>query len=288
MTTPGGAMTGLGGLQPAVGAIVVVDPGAAPEVIHGGTANPAHGQYEWANPAPYPWMYWPATSGGAASVPADVLGTVPGELPAGDDPSLYASSTETGSHAAPWPSFGVADSAVNDREQGAFRAMASAELHALDTGQAAAFNEQAFTWGDRMAWGLPLDYTSAGETILQPVPGQMQGQLGRDRVQGTPPLNSYGFDSAHVLRFGPDPATGSVPGGFLWLDGSQRPMVIEPAGRQTYPVGAGSPFAGQVPGVGDPTGAILSGLPTGYSSPPEAPTASSYPGQGTTWSWSSW
>lgn len=280
-------ISGLAGLAPATGAVVITDPGAPPEVVFGGPASPVHGQSEWASPPPMPWLYWPADTGGQASVPAPLPGTRPGHLPAGQDDTLYASPTETGSHGAPWPALGTADGAVSDREQAAFRALANAELHSLDTGQAAAFAGQAPTWASRMPWGLPVDYVSPGQTILQPVGPQLQGQMGADRVQGTPALNEHGYDSAHVTRFGPDP-TGDVPGSYLWLDGSQRPLIIRPAGVPSYPTGPGSPFAGQEPGAGSTQGAVLSGLPVPYSQPPEPPSAAGYPGQGQSWSWSAW
>ncbi|HEY1617999.1 MAG TPA: hypothetical protein VGG25_10300 [Streptosporangiaceae bacterium] len=276
----------LAGLSPAISPVVITDPGAPPEVVHGGPASKVHGQPEWENPFAYPWIW---QSGVEFDADADydprLIGAPPGELGTGSDASLYSAPTETGSHAAPWPEFSVADGAVNDIGRQADRALANADLHALDSGDADA-RTTVPPVTTQMPWGTDADYVSAGETILQGVPGQMQGQMGRDRVQGTPPLNEYGFDSAHVRR---PRAHGDVPGNFLWLDGSQRPMIVQPAGRQTWPVGQGSPFEGQdhLMGIGSVDGAVLTGLPSDYQPPPEPPTAPAAADDGPP-AWSSW
>jgi hypothetical protein len=261
-------LTGITGLAP-VSPVFIPDPGAPAEVIHGGPADPAHGNYLWDTTGyGMPWLWQPGVDTADASVAAALLGSVPPTAGAGTDPSLYSAPTETGSHAAPWPSFGTADGAVNDRDQAAARQLANAELHSYDTGDALArlTNPPVTT---QMPWSVEADYVTAGQSILQPVPEQMTGQLGRDRVQGTPALNADGFDSAHVYR---TRATGDVPGNFLWLDGRQRPMQVQVAGRLTYPVGSDTPFAGQVPGAGAVDGAVLTGLPPVYSAPPFPPS----------------
>lgn len=278
-------MAGPAGLQPAISAVVIADPGAPPEIVHGGPADAAHGTLLWADPFPYPWLYQAGVATPDATVAGDLLGRTPPAMPAGTDPSLYASATETGSHAAPWPAFGTADSAVNDIDAAGDRAAANALLHSLDTGDPYAF-EYACYPADVMPWELSPDYVSPGQSILSPdIPDQLRGQMGRDRLQGLAPINRYGFDSAHVTRHGPVP-TGDVPGNFLWLDGSQRPLRTQIAGRITYPTGTGSYFEGQDPGAGSVDGAVLTGLPTSYQTPPEPPVAG--PGQydaAPVWGW---
>lgn len=265
MTTPVGAVGPVAGVL-----IEHPDPGAVGR--HGGPANPAHGQWTWEDPAPVPWVFYDDPNAGVADFDQSLIGELPEVLPAGADPLLIAEATETGSHAAPWPSFGINDGLVHDRGAQAERNIANAELHSLDTGGPAWFTTTIIDVAEKMPWEAEADYVSPGQTILQPVPGQMQGLMGRDRVQGTPALNDYGFDSAHVNR---PRAVGDVPGNFLWLDGrEQRPMTIQIAGHNgRFAVGADSPFEGQTPGVGGVGGAVLTGLPSGYNPPVQPPIA---------------
>ncbi len=277
-----GQTSGIAPLQP-MGPVIITDPGAPPEIIHGGPANPSHGQYTWVEPPVMPWLYQPGVSTADATVDAALLGDLPPTAGAGNDPTLYSAPTETGSHAAPWPAFGTADGAVNDRQVTADRLAAMQDIRASDDGGAEAFTT-IVPVATQMPWATEADYVTAGQTILQPVGDQLTGQVGFDRVQGTPALNADGFDSAHVNR---PRAVGDVPGNYLWLDGRQRPMLVQIAGRQSYPVGPDTPFAGQVPGVGAVAGAVLTGLPPVYQAPPFPPSDATPP-TGEAPVWASW
>lgn len=273
-------LSGFTGLQP----VIVTDPGASPQETHGGPANAAHGQQFWEQPPRYPWLLYGADPAlGAATADTALLGQGPEQLPAGADSALGKQAVFTGSHGAPWPSFGVEDSVVSDREQAARRQQLNQDLRALPM-EDDLRRRGTSGYGNKMELAVEADYVTAGQALLQPVPGQMRGQMGRDRVQGFAPLNSYGFDSAHVRR----PRYRSrIPGNFAWLTGRQRPMIVNAVGRQTYPVGEGSPFEGQVPGVGSVDGAILTNLPPTYSPPPPAPTGPPVSSEGDpAWGWS--
>lgn len=259
------------GLAPVAG-IRVTDPGAPPALIHGGPAEPVHEHAFWENGlAPYPWIYQP----GIATPPGSASGLEgpdpdPARLPAGTDPYAWADPTSTGSHGAPWPSFGVADGTVAPDPM-AWQQAFSFDAHGIDAGDAQARSTQA-DYVTKLPFLAEADLVSPGVTGLEPVPAQLMAnpKTGRDRVQGYAPVNEYGFDSAHVYRARGE---GHVPGDFLWLGGAQRPMVIQQLGRQPwqYPTGPDSYFPGQVPGRGSVDGATLTGLPAAYQPPPEPP-----------------
>jgi len=273
-------LAGLTGLQPTV----VSNPAASAAEVQGGPAHPAHGQYEWGATPRYAWQAAGATAAeGAATLPASA-GDVPAGLPAGTDPYSFMDPLATGSHGAPWPSFGVGDSAVNSRDQAAARQTANQDLHAAADVPMMRRMGTMLPANQQMDFTLEADYVSSGESMLEPVPGQLRGIYGRDRIQGYALLNEHGFDSAHVTR---PRRSGTIPGNYLWLDGSQRPMIAGHAGRQSWPVGPGSPFAGQVPGTGSVAGAALQGLPPGYVPPPPPPSGPPLPSGGTSsYGWS--
>lgn len=242
----------------------------------GGPYNPVHGQYEWDNPVP--WVVQQGldlSSQPAPSVEETLLGHVPANPVAGTDPQSYADPTATMSHAAPWPWEHIPDSgAVNNRVATAQQAAANAALHSYDDGTAASFttNRQAPT--HKMPWNLAPDYNSQGLPEGTDV-GQLDANnmTGRDRFVGlTAPgdnINRFGFDQAHVHRQNP---AGEVPVPLNTTQGKQRPMVMNVPGRYEYPTGAGSPFAGQLAGVGNNVGAAEIGVPSDYVPPPDPPT----------------
>jgi hypothetical protein len=283
-------VAGVSGVQGISGAGAVAfvngDPGASPAAIHGGPASPVHGQALWPDPYQYPWtLQGGIPTSGAASVPPGLPAEagVPPRLGAGTDPYAFANPEATGSHGAPWPKFGTADLAVN-RDAAARQQEQNYLNHGVDAGDARRF-QTAPDAASKMPWGFEAQLVTPGQAILQPVPAQLQGQMGRDRIQGTPPLNGYGFDSAHVTR---PRAGGHVPGGFLWLRGAQRPMLVGRLGRNTFPVGRGSWFEGQTPGAGSVDAAVLAGLPAAYTPPPLPPTGDALGAAAAPPVWSSW
>lgn len=269
---------GLTGLTPTVTPTAVTDPGVTldPSVM-GGPYNPAHGDYEWDDPVPWIIQQGVDVSGQAPTVQGSLLAQAPPGAPAGTDPDSYADPTATLSHGAPWPHVHILNSgAVNDARATAEQAAANAVLHSLDSGDPAAFttNLQGAP-ADKMAWNLQPDYNTSGATEGVD-PGGLTGNnmTGRDRFEGIlvpgDNLNRYGFDQAHIHRQNP---AGDMPVPLDTTQGAQRPMVMNVPGRYgSYPVGGGSPFTGQLPGVGNDTGAAEIGVPSDYAPPPDPPS----------------
>jgi hypothetical protein len=273
VTTPIGPVQPV---NPQVTPTAVLQPGVVldPSVM-GGPYNPAHGQYEWGDPVPWSIQQGLDLSQQGPTVEGSLIGDTPGTPVAGTDSQSYADPTSTLSHAAPWPWEHIPDSgAVNSRQVTALQAAANARLHAYDDGTAASFttNRQAPT--HKMPWNMAPDYNSQGLETGTDV-GQLDGNAmtGRDRFQGrTAPgdnINRFGFDEAHVHRQNP---AGDVPVPLNTTQGKQRAMVMNVPGRYEYPTGPGSPFAGQLAGVGNNVGAAEIGVPSDYTPPPDAPT----------------
>jgi hypothetical protein len=285
-------LTGIQPLGPATGQPAYYSEGWVDpyEQIRG--PAPEHAQATWNDPPAFPWLMIQEQGFTLPPDPVVEIGGVPGSLPPGSDPSLYASPTETGSHRAPWPSFSIEDFDPRDTEQAATRAQLNQDLHATDSGQPAAFttrSDLATPWqrGD-------FSYESAGESLLQPVPDQLRGNLMasryggfESRTQGYGPVNEHGFDAAHVHQ--PQAST-DLAGAYLWLTPAGRPVVVRPTGYRDWPVGPDSPFAGQVPGtggLGDPSGAVIDTPPPAYAPGYQPQTAAALTGSDDT-PWASW
>ena len=290
-----GPLAPLGGLVPEVTPVIVTDPGQTPwnPSIMGGPYNPAHGQAQWDNPVPWAIQQGVNLTGQQATADASLLGQAPPGLPAGTDPEQFADAVITLSHGAPWmvPGLMPPVGSVSDPEAAAARQAYMASLHSVDTGDVAASttNLQASVSG-KMPWGLSPDYVTSG-TPEGYNPGDLTGnnrtgwnRFGAWAVPGDN-LNTDGMDSAHVTRQNP---AGNVPVPLDTMQGKQRPMVLNVPGRYgSYPVGAGSPFAGDIPGVGNDVGAAEIGVPSDYQPPPDAPTnpAPPAPSGNPVWGW---
>lgn len=261
---------------PVRSAILITSPGAAAPDIHGGPADPAHGQYTWEDDGSL-WLPWEIVPGGAMHHPVtaatDLVGDTPPAAPAGTDPQGWADPTWTHSHGAPWPHEHIPDAGnVSSAEAAAAQAQANRALHGTDSGDPAAFTSQPVPEVD--SWQR-MGYVTAGEGGLE-LPGRQMignGNTGFRRDSGwTAPgdnLNTAGMDSAHVSRYR---RTGGIPVPPNSTQGSQRPLEIHPASARSYPVGAGSPFEGQVPGWGSDYSAGYTGLPSDYQPSPDPPT----------------
>jgi hypothetical protein len=287
-------LQGLTGLTPTVRPSVVDDSGATAEQIHGTTVNPAHGQWTWDNPVPWAIQQGLDLSGQPATAEAALLGSKPPDAGSGTDPDSYADPTATLSHGGPWPYQHIPDSgAVNNARATAMQAAANAELHSIDSGVVSSFTENPVP-GHKMPWDLSPDYNSQGAEEGTEV-GQLTGNshTGWDRFAGwaqgsdleraTAPgtdypvigaaggnLNRFGFDEAHIHRQNPH---GTLPVPLDTMQGAQRPLVMNIPGRYgSYPVGQGSPFYGQLPGVGNDTGAAEIGVASDYVPSADAPT----------------
>jgi hypothetical protein len=264
-------------VNPTVAPAVVMQPGVTldPSVM-GGPYNPVHGQAQWDNPEPWSVQQGVNLAGQGPTVTPGIIGDTPDTPTAGTDPDSYADPTSTMSHNAPWPHEHIADGgAVDNRMATAAQSAANARLHAYDDGTAASFttNLQAPT-GHKMPFNLSPDYNSQGLPEGADV-GQLDGNnmTGRDRFVGlTAPgdnINRFGMDQAHVHRQNP---AGQVPVPLDTTQGHQRALVMNVPGRYQYPTGKGSPFAGQLAGVGNNVGAAEIGVPSDYTPPPDAPT----------------
>jgi hypothetical protein len=272
-------LTGLTGNQPLQ--VTVTDPGAAADEIHGGRADPAHGQYEWdQEPFPLPWQVQPRwTKDQAPVVAPDMLGYQAPVASQEQDPQAYADPTATFSHGGPWP-LSVSDYASLAREQTADQSALNEANRSLDSGVPASFTAWPPPAVVKMEWERSPDYTSAGSDQLGD-PGTLTGnnRTGWVRGQGwTTPgenINRFGFDSAHVSRFAPgSPAYIPVPDERMM--GAQRPMLVQLDGRHTYPIAAGSPFEGDTPGSFVTPGGELTGLPSDYQASPDPPTGPAF------------
>lgn len=278
----------LGPLMPVTGLVteltpnIVTDPGVTldPSVM-GGPANPAHGQAQWdmGTGYPVPWAIQQGLdlSNQPAVGDAAMLGGVPPNAQPGHDPEQYADAAVTLSHAAPWPSVQLPGTGlINSLEAAAARQEYLASLHAVDAGDTRvnSHNLQGAP-ATKTPWDLSPDYVSSGDPLAVDV-GALTGnnRTGRERhagwVRAGQNLNTGGMDSAHVTRQNPG---GEIPRPDDTMQGAQRPMVMNVPGRyQSYAVGAGSPFAGQIPGAGGDVGAAEIGVPSDYAPPPDSPT----------------
>src|ERR1017187_782577 len=277
-----GPLTPNGGLVPETVPNIVTQPGVVldPSVM-GGPANPTHGNAQWdmGTGYPTPWAIQQGLdlSNQPALGDATMLGGTPSNLPPGSDPEQYADAAVTLSHAAPWPSVQLPGTgSISDPEAAAIRQEYLASLHAVDAGDTRvnSHNLQGAPV-TKTPWDLTPNYVSSGDPLAVDL-GALTGNnhTGRERHAGwTAPganLNTDGMDSAHVTRQNPG---GNIPVPDETMQGAQRPMVMNVPGRyQSYAVGAGSPFAGQIPGVGGDVGAAEIGVPTDYIPPPDAPT----------------
>lgn len=261
---------------PVVTPTIVEDPGVTLDPsIMGGPYNEAHGLYEWDDPVPWVTQHGVNVSGQGPSVEGSLIAQVPPSATAGVDPQAYADPTATLSHGSPWPYEHIPDSgAQNNAVATAQQSLANQELHSVDSGVVASFTQQPVPHGTgKMTWNLQPDYNTQGATEgVDPGGLHANNMTGRDRFEGllTPGdnLNEYGFDQAHIHRQNP---AGEVPVPLNTTQGAQRPMVMNVPGRYGYPVNM-SPFAGQVPGVGNDVGAAEIGVASDYTPPPDSPT----------------
>jgi len=278
-----GPLTPVGGLVPETVPNSVTQPGVMldPSVM-GGPYNPAHGNAQWdmGTGYPTPWAIQqgldlsnqPATSEGS------LMAGPPSNLPPGQDPEQYADAVITLSHAAPWPSVQLPGTgSISDPEAYAIRQEYLQSLHAVDAGDTDALFSRNLQGApaSKRPWELSPNYETSGIPTGNNV-GDLTGNnhTGWERFAGwavpDENLNAYGFDHAHVTRQNPG---GMIPVPDDTMQGAQRPMVMNIPGRyQDYAVGAGSPFYGQIPGVGGDVGAAEIGVPSDYTPPPDAPT----------------
>jgi hypothetical protein len=254
---------------------VIQEPEASPYDIHGGPVNAAHAHYgEVASP--YPWQM--TQYGGTYDFISPVDGMV----------EQYFEVLESGTidqdprgdqtpytHAAPWPKDPIGDGSIGP-ENTAKQLNQNKHIHASNTG---ASRRQLYTRNTPVndTW-KEVWVVSPGTISLESsaVPHQVSMAAGgfgsRNRGTTPSPQNSYGYDAAHMhRRF----ATGSIPGNYMYLKPGGRPMVksISRIGYRNWPTGPNTPFYGDDPTASfDTYGAVLTGTPPEYISPPQPMT----------------
>jgi len=261
------------------------DPEATPEEMHGGPADPKHGQ--WGEAArPYSWESQltgftgshgpydaPYTNGEFVTV------LTAGNLSQDPQSDLNPSPGQVGgSHAAPitrplsGPLPSMADSinlqTVQSRDQHASNLGASRIMQSSQDG----LSVQQDNWVEN--WTVDM----AGTTLQTNVPAQVAGGFmfgTRDRAQSLAQQNEYGFDAPHLHR---RTAQGSIPGNYMWMKPGSRPLVKTVPKTARPAVGYDSPFYGDDPmqtfGI---QGAVLMNTPTEYTAPPQPNVVSSVP-----------
>lgn len=251
---------------------------ATPEEMHGGPANPNHGN--WGEKAePYSWEsqlmnytgsygtqsgdYVTDMTGGAAfsagtllNDPQGDLGNSTGQIGAGH------ASVRTRTLSGPLPSQHDAINAQLDQ---------SADMHASNLG--ASRKDQLSQQGlsvQQDQWSEDWNVSPGTSNQATDVPAQLRGSVAgfgtRSREQSFARQNAYGFDSAHLHRRA---ANGSIPGNYMYFKPGSRPLVKTIPGPARPAVGSNSPFAGQdTMATFGIQGAVLQNLPSEYAAPP--------------------
>lgn len=280
-----GPLRGLQGLQPRTTTIDV--PQATAAEVHGGSADPRHGDTTLTDV--YPWQTVPAPGQqfwhSPYGVDEAILGFPVIETPAGAAGQDPRGDLTPATHAAPWPTTGPRDSVHRDLTHSARDLQQLAGIHASDTG---ASREVTYTLPHAPTRWERFGYNSAGETNLahglpRQLMGSMMGVGSTDRVHGMAKQNEYGFDGAHVAeRYVRQP----IPLNYFWMRPGGRPMVIEAHGNTNTRDGVNSPYAGTVElqqSTYGPQGAALQVQASEYVAPPEPILAPVLPADSAVW-----
>lgn len=272
MATPLPKITGITGF-------VVQDPQATAEEMHGGPADPSHGN--WGEQArPYSWESqltgYTGNHGPDGYQTEYISDESVYSFPAGNigqDPQSDQTPTVGqvgGSHAAPitHPLSGPLPSQYDSINA---QLVESADAHASNLGASRIMqnNQDGLTF-QQDNWLEDWDVTPGTSLQATDIPGQLRGGLmfgTRSREQSFAPQNEYGFDSPHLHR---RTAQGPIPGNYMWMRPGSRPLVKSIPGTARPPIGETSPFYGDDPfqtfGI---QGAILTNTPTEYVAPPQ-------------------
>lgn len=253
------------------------NPEATPEQMHGGPADPRHGN--WGEVAePYSWEsqltgftgpHGPYDNAYSTddNVPIFSAGNI-SQDPRGDfNPSV---GQVGGSHAAPItrPLSGPLPS---DYEAITRQTIDSADQHASNLGASSkmqlsrpGLSVQQDDWSED--WAV----TPGASLQATDVPPQLKGGVmfgTRSREQSFARQNEYGFDSPHLHRRA---ANGPIPGNYMWMQPGSRPLHKSIPGTSRPAVGADSPFYQDDPMQTFGTvGAVLYNTPGEYVAPPE-------------------
>jgi hypothetical protein len=257
------------------------EPEAPPEVVHGSSANPAHGQ--WGEAAqPYSWQSQLTNYSGHTGpygLENGLLGdenAMQGE-PAGQlghDP--YGDLTPYRGHAAPMTRTlsGPLPSQYDAVNQ---QLVQAAEIRSTDLGASRKFtltevgDAQQDHW--QGIWDVSTEPTKYPQPGSDPAHGASMFGFGtNDRpVNANRKVNLFGFGNGHHhRRF----AIGSIPGNYMWMKPGGRAMIKTLAGPARPAVGANSPFEGDDLGASfGIQGAVLVDVPSEYQPPPSPQVA---------------
>lgn len=276
---PTNSLQGLTGLTPSTGWVDPTPQLTAEERL-GGPANPAHG-VPGEQAEPYPWTVYPDMAPMPVGVENDLLGYMPYVPEGGQLSTDPIADLQPITHAAPWPR-GLPQSPHPD-SQAPWRAQVDEIRDSSDFGASrkaeltgAGSNAVQDDWQQVLATDPGQNFPGLQELPTQAKTVGVMGWGSRDRLQSLARQNQYGADSAHMhRRF----AVGHIPGNFLWLEGSSRPMVKSVPGTAQIPVGTYSPFQGQDTSQSFNTqGSVLQTLPASYTPTADPALAASYPG----------
>jgi hypothetical protein len=233
--------------------------GAGALESQGGPTDPAHGDTSQTGDVSQVLTGYPADT------PADpqvlILESVwglPGEL---DDPD-HTPGAEPGpvwSHAAPVPGWA---GSYHDTEAIAVLNENSALIHGQNFG---ALQRHTETYGVTRLPMDPWQDNNPGESVLEPLTGQIRAMAGNDRVQGYSLSNRYGFDAGHRDRLD---VGGNVVNAYL--DPAERPFIVPQAQSTFTPtdtVQGPEAFASMLAADN-----LSADAPTAYNAPPEPET----------------
>jgi len=229
----------------------------------GGTQDPAHGQ---AVSEPGKYSTLPGFPAEAVSAPQVLVDNPSWGLPG----TLTEPDQTPRTHAAPLPGWA---GSYNDGDALAVLHQNSMEIHGVDFGALARHTQVI----DETV--LPMDPSYAlrsGDSIQQPVRGQLQNMGGRDIVQGYGKLNDYGFSDGHRARPG---ITGNMV--MSYVDPAERALIVPQASGSYVPVDAVQ-GPGPYSSFWDSPG-IISAEPPSYS-PPAQPEPGVAPVGAQVWS----
>jgi hypothetical protein len=260
----------------------LVDPNAeaTPEELHGYPVDPRHAQpgeptlpgFEYRKPG-----LSRLVSPGAATAPPRAVPEfgLTGDdewsdyvLPGGTQEENPNFDLVGETRAAPWPK-GYLN--TTDPNQSVMNIERSAEIHASNRGAGNWMTYVPQLYPNEDSWEEIWE-VNPGQSELVDVPNQLKGiAIGgfgqRDRTQSFARQNEYGFDSKHQHR---RYATGHIPGNYMWLKPTGRPLIKSLPGPARPPIGVDSPFEGQDLGLAFAydNGAVLQNAPSEYVAPP--------------------
>lgn len=232
--------------------------GAGALESQGGPTDPAHGQsLVDARGGAIPG-YEPE---GVAPVQI-LIGTSAFGLPGAVDPDQTP-----GTHAAPWPgwagSYSDPDLLVMHEN--------SVEIHGADFGALARRVHSANALGKEPQYDQ-WSSNDPGESIQQPLTGQIQAMGGYDRVQGYNLSNQYGFDAGHRERHY---AQVEVP--MAYLDPAERVFIVPQASGVYTPTDT---YQGPEQWASNLSAETVNATPQAAYTPPAAPDVVAQPLQG--------